>query len=109
MDYGFSGKSAVLPSSQGGEQQYKIQLSGCWLPAVLSRAKAKVYSIEDMNDLVDGMECTAAKFTDMSQVVRQTADRPKGRAVSLDRPLEKEKRTDKKRQVYERQSPEPWT
>lgn len=48
-----------------------------------------------MNDLADGLGCTPAKFMEKSQVVRETADRPKGRAVSLDRPLEKEKRTDK--------------
>lgn len=41
------------------------------------------------------MECTPAKFPNKSQVVRETADRPKGRAVSLYRPLEKERRTDK--------------
>lgn len=62
---------------------------------MFSRANAKANNIQDRNDVADGMECAPAKFTDKSQVVRETADRPKGRAVSLDRPLKKEKRTDK--------------
>lgn len=61
----------------------------------VSAGFANAYNIQDMTDLVDGMECTPAKFTDKSQVVRETADRSKGRAVSLDRPLKREKRTDK--------------
>lgn len=40
-----------------------------------SRANAKALNIQDMNDLVDGMECSPAKFTEKSQVVRETADR----------------------------------
>lgn len=37
----------------------------------------------------------SAKFPDKSQVVRETDDSPKGRAVNLDRSSEKERRTDK--------------
>lgn len=74
---------------------------------MFSRANVKAYNIQDMNDLVDGMECTPAKFTDKSQVARETADRPKGRAVSLDRRLEKEKRTDKKNTSWWKAN--PWT
>lgn len=56
---------------------------------MFSRANAKAYNIQDRNDLVDRIECTPAKFPDKSQVVRETDDRLKGRAVNLDRSLKK--------------------
>lgn len=37
-------------------------------------------------DLNDGMECTSAKFTDNSQIVRETADRPEGRVAGQNMP-----------------------
>lgn len=54
----------------------------------LLRANTKAYNAQYINDLDDGMDCTPTKFIDNSQVVRETVDRPEGRATSQNGPSE---------------------